>query len=154
MIVLSLLRTLSLSSPPSQRTTEISFRPAPFLVPAPTPGHLPFPSTFGPPPPPLAPTHPGTSPIARVTTPAQQGLGLAPALKTRPCRRKGCQRQALPCSRGAYLHTIILLVSSTLPSYGGEKVEGYQHQAGHQGPQGEEKQHLRAGGRHGAGSAI
>lgn len=55
---------------------------------------------------------------------------------------------------GAYLHTIILLVSSALPSCGGEKVEGYQHQAGHQGPQGKEQQHPRAGGGRGAGSVI
>lgn len=55
---------------------------------------------------------------------------------------------------GAYLYAIVLLVSSTLPSYGGEKVEGYQHQAGHQGPEGKEEQHPRAAGGQGAGSAI
>lgn len=56
--------------------------------------------------------------------------------------------------QGAYLHTIVLLVSSTLPSYRGEKVEGYQHQAGHQGPQGKEEQHPQAAARWGSGSAI
>lgn len=84
----------------------------------------------------------------------QQGLHRAPALKAGPCWRKHSQRQALLGSQGAYLHTIVLLVSSTLPSCGGEKVEGYQYQAGHQGPQGEEEQHPRAAEGHGAGSAI
>lgn len=83
----------------------------------------------------------------------QQGLGLRRARK--PGLREANAARAGPGgSQGAYLHTIILLVSPTLPSYGGEKVEGYQHQAGHQGPECKEEQHPRAAGGQGAGSAI
>ena len=67
-------------------------------------------------------------------------LALTPALQAGPCKL-----EAGPAGlAGAYLHTIVLLVSSTLPACRGEKVEGYQHQAGHQGPQREEEQHPQA----------
>ena len=67
-------------------------------------------------------------------------LALTPALQAGPCKPEAGPAELA----GAYLHTIVLLVSSTLPACRGEKVEGYQHQAGHQGPQREEEQHPRA----------
>lgn len=143
---------------PSWRTTEISFRPAPCLGARPIPRPPASPICFNAPPPPPAPPNPGDGPgrtrddICPICPEHHgQGLGLAPAPQARPCGRKRCRPMpALPGPRGAYLHTIILFVSSTLPSCEGEKVEGYQHQAGHRGPQGEEQQH---GHRRTAGAA-
>lgn len=127
--------------PPQPQATCISHLLSTLPVPLPRP------------PPPILVRGGGTEAQVCGST-SSQGLGLAPALNARPRWWKCCQRQALAGSRGAYLHTIVLLVSSTLPSYRGEKVEGYQHQAGHQGPQGEEEQHPRAARGRGAGSAI
>lgn len=50
----------------------------------------------------------------------QQGLDLALGLIWTEILSK----TGLLGSQGAYLHTIVLLVSSTLPSCGGEKVQG------------------------------
>lgn len=68
-----------------------------------------------------------------------QGAPTGQSTTSRPCLR-ACR---LP---GPYLHTIVLLVPAALAPCVGEKVEGQQHQAGHQGPQSQEEQHCGQSG--------
>lgn len=155
MTSLSLLCTHSLTSPPEPQKSPLT---GPHAHPNPRPPASP--TLFQPSPPPPAPRQSWWEGGHRSPGP---GLGMPGCTGEHICpehHRQGLASCPSPASRalwaetlseadpavlaGTYLHTIVLLVSSTLPACRGEKVEGYQHQAGHQGPQGEEEQHPRA----------
>lgn len=147
------------SSRPREPKEPPSDLPLSLRPPKPQTTCLSHPLSTSPPPAPPASTSPGE----KVGTKAQVSGSGAGGLQEWPRlpqpRKPGLLTETPPEAGpggppGAYLHTIVLLVSSTLPSYRGQKVEGYQHQAGHQGPQGKEEQHPRAAARWGSGSAV